>query len=74
MPHRGAGSPSAVPEFDDTQFMGSPFGAGQRLVSHFIKANQGQLLIQLLDPALLMARLFGGTPPAHETDVELLGK
>ncbi len=64
----------AVPEFDEAQFMGSPFGAGQRLVSHFIKANQGQLLIQLLDPALLMARLFGGTPPAHETDVELLGK
>ena len=49
----------AVPEFGDAQRMASPFGSesNRRLVSHFIKANQGELLIQLVDPAALFVRL-----------------
>jgi chemotaxis signal transduction protein len=62
----------AVPEFADTQLMPSPFGTGHKLVSHFIKANGGQLLIQLLDPAPLFERLAGGllTTPEPEPDFE----
>ena len=43
----------------DAQRMASPFGSesNRRLVSHFIKANQGELLIQLVDPAALFVRL-----------------
>ncbi len=55
----------AVPEFADDQLMASPFnsgsaGAEQQLMSHFIRANGGNLLIQLLDPAALLARVTGG--------------
>lgn len=72
----------AVPEFADTQLMPSPFGTGHKLVSHFIKANGGQLLIQLLDPAPLFERLAGGLintteaePDFEDTDTsEVLGK
>ncbi len=40
-----------VPEFVDRQIMPSPFGGSteSRLVSHFIKANGGRLLIQGID-------------------------
>jgi hypothetical protein len=68
----------AVPEFADDQLMPSPFGAEQKLMSHFIRANGGQLLIQLLDPAALLARVTNGAtdtlaradtsqPGAHQT-------
>jgi len=72
----------AVPEFGAAQLMPSPFGTGHKLVSHFIKANGGQLLIQLLDPAPLFERLAGGLlntteaePDFEDTDTsEVLGK
>jgi hypothetical protein len=54
----------AVPEFGDEQLMPSPFGAEQKLMSHFIRANGGNLLIQLLDPAALLARVTGGVVEA----------
>lgn len=60
----------AVPEFADTLLMPSPFGTGHRLVSHFIKANGGQLLIQLLDPAALFERLAGGLLTATEAELD----
>jgi chemotaxis signal transduction protein len=43
-----------VPEFSNTQIMPSPFGGERYAISHFIKANGGRLLIQLLD----VTRLF----------------
>ena len=57
----------AVPEFGEGERMASPFASEshRRLVSHFIKANRGELLIQLLDPAALFTSLMatghGGT-------------
>lgn len=54
----------AVPEFADEQLMPSPFGSDQKLLSHFIRANGGNLLIQLLDPAALLARVTGGAAEA----------
>ncbi|MFN4362357.1 MAG: chemotaxis protein CheW [Hylemonella sp.] len=60
----------AVPEFAEAQRMPSPFGTGHKLVSHFIKANGGQLLIQLLDPAALFERLAGGLLTATEAELD----
>lgn len=64
----------AVPEFGDEQLMPSPFGSEQKLLSHFIRANGGNLLIQLLDPAALLARVTGGADTAtNRADAANLG-
>ncbi|EGI76936.1 chemotaxis protein CheW [Hylemonella gracilis] len=65
----------AVPEFGDEQLMPSPFGAEQKLMSHFIRANGGNLLIQLLDPAALLARVTSGAtePATNRTDAANIG-
>ncbi|WP_422837406.1 chemotaxis protein CheW [Aquabacterium sp.] len=48
----------AVPAFENNQLSSAPaMGAAQGLVSHLIRANAGKLLIQLLDPVALAARL-----------------
>ncbi|MFN7196041.1 MAG: chemotaxis protein CheW [Hylemonella sp.] len=65
----------AVPEFADAQRLPSPRGGGRRLVSHFIKANAGRLLIQLLDPAALFCALgVGAAGEAPSEQEEVLGK
>ena len=64
----------AVPEFEDEQLMATPFGTRSSLVSHFIRANQGQLLIQLLDLPALFARIFGNDAPTPAASAGLLGK
>ena len=62
-----------VPEFSDAQIMPSPFDVpqGATLVKHFIKANNGQVLIQAIDPASLFAVLLHGQtrPTAAEAAV-----
>lgn len=52
-----------VPEFSDQQLAASPFGNGDdgRLVSHFIKAQGGRQLVQLLDTQRLFRLLVGET-------------
>ncbi len=52
-----------VPEFSEQQLSASPFGNGDdgRLVSHFIQAQGGRLLVQLLDVQQLFRRLIGET-------------
>ena len=47
----------AVPEFSEQQIMATPFGSAG-LVRHFIKANGGEVLIQVIDPASLFATLM----------------
>jgi hypothetical protein len=64
----------AVPEFEDEQLMATPFGTRSSLVSHFIRANQGQLLIQLLDLPALFARIFGKDKPVPAASTGLLGQ
>jgi hypothetical protein len=63
-----------VPEFSEEQMMNSPFGVGgeAHLVSRFIKANEGRLLIQLLDVEGLFASL-GRFKPSDQAP-ELLGQ
>lgn len=51
-----------VPEFLPGQFMPSPFGQSA-LVHQFIKANQGQLLVQALNMPALMAALGAVAAP-----------
>jgi chemotaxis signal transduction protein len=53
------GALHGVPEFHETQLMPSPFAgrADSALVQYFIKANDGQLLIQAVDIARLFAVL-----------------
>ncbi len=57
----------AVPEFSAEVMMPAPFGTTPaHVLSHLIKANKGQLLVQLLDPAALfdsIARLPTGNEP-----------
>lgn len=52
-----------VPEFSDRQLSHSPFGQGgvARLVSHFIQAQGGRQLVQLLDVQRLFRQLVGET-------------
>lgn len=49
----------AVPAFEAQQISQAPAlpGSGSQVISHLIRANQGKLLIQLLDPNALAARL-----------------
>lgn len=46
-----------VPEFNDTQFMRTPFGSATdgALIQHFIKADGGQVLIQVINVDALFA-------------------
>jgi chemotaxis signal transduction protein len=54
----------AVPEFSEQQIMATPFGS-DGLVRHFIKANGGEVLIQVIDPASLFAALMQREAPAR---------
>ena len=49
-----------VPEFNAAQIMPTPFGGGAdgALVKHFIKANEGQVLVQAVDINSLFAALM----------------
>jgi hypothetical protein len=57
----------AVPEFSADALMPAPLGTSPvHVLSHLIKANQGRLLVQLLDPAELftyIGRLASGADP-----------
>lgn len=58
----------AVPQFDASQIMPTPFStnAEEMFTSHVIQANAGQLLIQCIDPSRLMRYLIDGKLPAPE--------
>lgn len=58
-----------VPEFSDAQLMPSPFSGDneRQAVSHFITANGGQLLLQLLDIQRLFRLLLDLPPQQNHT-------
>ena len=50
-----------VPQFDPSLIIPSPI-AGKALITHVIKANDGQLLIQSVNTACLFNQLMGVQP------------
>jgi chemotaxis signal transduction protein len=67
-----AGALHAVPQFEAAQIVPTPFAGGNdgMLVPNVIKANDGALLIQVIDANYLFGMLFAGGDTVPNIDVQ----